>query len=85
MLLCSAATQTAEASGGQPALSMEAVAKHTAEGGQGAELKSALAPPSVISRANRASLAGKGKAESHQTLTTKQQLASDTVGSQVGC
>lgn len=51
---------------------MEAVAKHTAEGGQGAEVR--VAPQSVVSRGNQTSLqTGKGKLESLQTARTKQQ------------
>ncbi|KAM8946018.1 LOW QUALITY PROTEIN: hydrocephalus-inducing protein homolog [Pelodytes ibericus] len=49
---------------GQPGLSVEALAKHTAEGGQGAETKTGA--QSIISRGNRGSLvAGRGKSESH--------------------
>ncbi|KAM9301954.1 hydrocephalus-inducing protein homolog [Gastrophryne carolinensis] len=76
-----AAGQAAEASSGQPALSMEAVAKHTAEGGQGAEVKAAV-PQSVISRANRTSVLGKVKTESHPAPSMKP--LSDTIGSQAG-
>ncbi|XP_068116429.1 hydrocephalus-inducing protein homolog [Hyperolius riggenbachi] len=65
-----AGAQAAEAPSGQTGLSMEAVAKHTAEGGQGAEGKAAA--HSVISRSNRGSQPmGKGKAESHQMSGAK--------------
>ncbi|XP_072254263.1 hydrocephalus-inducing protein-like, partial [Pyxicephalus adspersus] len=63
-----AASQAVDIPSGHPALSIEAVAKHTAEGGQGAEVR--VAPQSVVSRANQASLqTGKGKAEKHQHPT----------------
>ncbi|XP_073461747.1 hydrocephalus-inducing protein homolog [Aquarana catesbeiana] len=71
-----AASQAVDIPGGHPALSMEAVAKHTAEGGQGAEVR--VAPQSVVSRGNQTSLqTGKGKLESLQTARTKQQHPSE--------
>ncbi|OCT82470.1 hypothetical protein XELAEV_18025000mg [Xenopus laevis] len=73
--------QATEAISGQPGLSMEALAKHTAEGGQGTDTKTG--PYSVISRANRGSIvAGKGKSESHQMQGAKQQHLSEPAGSQ---
>ncbi|KAM4722980.1 hydrocephalus-inducing protein homolog [Rhinophrynus dorsalis] len=77
------ALQTSEAGGGQSRLSMEALAKHTAEGGQGPESK--IAPQSIASRATRGSLvAGKGKSESHVMQGGKQQHVSEATGSQTG-
>eukprot|EP00079_Xenopus_tropicalis_P024447 XP_012817094.1 PREDICTED: hydrocephalus-inducing protein homolog isoform X1 [Xenopus tropicalis] len=74
------ALQATETSG-QPGLSMEALAKHTAEGGQGTDTKTG--PYSVISRANRGSIVtGKGKSESHQMQGSKQQHLSEPAGSQ---
>ncbi|XP_073420455.1 hydrocephalus-inducing protein-like [Dendrobates tinctorius] len=59
---------------GQTALSVEALAKHTAEGGPAVEPR--VAPQSVISRGNRGSLlAAKGKTESHQISGPRQHLS----------
>ncbi|XP_077145064.1 hydrocephalus-inducing protein homolog isoform X4 [Ranitomeya variabilis] len=67
---------------GQTALSVEALAKHTADGGPAAEPR--VAPQSVISRGNRGSLlAAKGKSESHQISGPRQHL-SDQAASQSG-
>ncbi|XP_073515931.1 hydrocephalus-inducing protein homolog isoform X2 [Phyllobates terribilis] len=67
---------------GQTALSVEALAKHTAEGGPAVEPRAA--PQSVISRGNRGSLlAAKGKPESHQFPGARQYL-SDQAASQSG-
>ncbi|XP_063801928.1 hydrocephalus-inducing protein homolog isoform X2 [Pseudophryne corroboree] len=77
-----AAGQAADAVSGQSGLSVEALAKHTADGGQGSEAK--VAPQSIISRVNRSSLlAGKGKTDSHQITGSKQHLP-DPATSQTG-
>ncbi|XP_056381388.1 hydrocephalus-inducing protein homolog isoform X2 [Hyla sarda] len=78
-----AGSQMVDAPSTQPGLSVEALARHTAEGGQAAEPR--VAPPSVISRGNRGSLlAAKGKSESHQISGLKQQLLSEQAASQSG-
>ncbi|XP_044126636.1 hydrocephalus-inducing protein homolog [Bufo gargarizans] len=78
-----AASQLVDSAGAQPALSVEALARHTAEGAQAAE--SRVAPHSVISRGNRGSLlAAKGKSESQQIPGVKQQHLSDQAASQSG-
>ncbi|XP_075045519.1 hydrocephalus-inducing protein homolog [Mixophyes fleayi] len=77
-----AAGQAGDAMTGQSGLSVEAVAKHTAEGGQAAEAR--VTAQSVISRGNRGSqLAGKGKSESHQVMGNKQHFP-DLATSQTG-
>ncbi|CAN2389289.1 axonemal central apparatus assembly [Pristimantis euphronides] len=77
------ALQVVGAPSSQPGLSVEAVARHTAEGGQITEPR--LAPSSVISRGNRGSLlAAKGKIESHQISGYKQQHPSEQAASQSG-
>ncbi|KAM3920677.1 hydrocephalus-inducing protein homolog [Leptodactylus fuscus] len=78
-----AGTQMVDAPIIQPGLSMEALARHTAEGGQIVEPK--VAPQSIISRGNRGSLlAAKGKSESHQISGFKQQHLSEQAASQSG-
>ncbi|XP_066439738.1 hydrocephalus-inducing protein homolog isoform X2 [Eleutherodactylus coqui] len=77
------ASQMVDAPGAQPGLSMEALARHTSEGGQAAEPR--VAPQSVISRGNRGSLpAAKGKPESQQISGYKQQHLSEQPASQSG-
>ncbi|KAG8437289.1 hypothetical protein GDO86_008117 [Hymenochirus boettgeri] len=75
------AMQLTEVIGVQPGLSVEALAKHTADGGQVTENKTV--PHSVISRTNRGSIAaGKGRSDNQQIQGTKQQLISEPTGSQ---
>ncbi|XP_069822484.1 hydrocephalus-inducing protein homolog isoform X3 [Dendropsophus ebraccatus] len=77
-----ASSKMVDAPSTQPGLSVEALARHTAEGGHTAE--SRVAPQSVISRGNRGSLlAAKGKLESHQIPPgLKQQHLSEQAASQ---
>ncbi|CAH2323836.1 Hypothetical predicted protein [Pelobates cultripes] len=68
---------------GQSRLSVEALAKHTAEGGQGLETK--MAPQSIISRSNRGNLGqGKSKSDLHLVQGAKHLHLPEPLGSQTG-